>query len=442
MKVLFVSNDLLAGNLAYVLKKQGCEVKLYVKEKQQRENFDNLIEKTPDWKKELDWVGKDGLIVFDDIGYGKEQENLRKQGYSVFGGSVLGDKLESDRAWAQSIFRKYGLKALPTYDFHSIDKAISFVHENSGPWVVKQNGGDSKGINYIGSRVDGSDVVSVLEGYRRHYKKLETLTLQKRVYGVEIGIGRFFNGTDWVGPIEMNVEHKKMFPGDIGPTTGEMGTLAWYDDNETNKLFQLTLNKLKPFLQETGIRGDVELGCIVNKNGVFPLEATPRFGSPIIHLQCEIHASKWFDFLKAVADGKNFNLKWKKGFGIVVMVSTPPFPYVKKLKGISSYGTEIQFDKSIKESFFGKQIHFEDVSYNPVNKKYYISDHRGYILYVTAIGNTIRNASDKVYSLIKKIYIPKMFFRNDIGSKFEAEDIKKLIEWGYLEESKDTPQSD
>ena len=162
MNVLFISNDLLAGSLAYVLKKQGCDVKLYIQSKQQSENFDNLIEKTSDWKKELDWVGKDGLIVFDDIGFGAIQDRLRKQGYSVFGGSRGGDRLESDRAWAQSVFRKYGLIAPPTYDFNNIDRAIEFVEEHPNAWVIKQNGSISKGVNYVGHFSDGRDVIAVV----------------------------------------------------------------------------------------------------------------------------------------------------------------------------------------------------------------------------------------------------------------------------------------
>lgn len=433
MKVLFVSNDLLAGSLAYVLTKEGCEVKLHILSKQQEENFTNLIPKTNNWKKELSWVGKDGLIIFDDVGFGEEQDKLRLCGYSVFGSNTVGDRLETDRAWAQSVFKKYGLSTLPTYDFHSIDKAISFVKEHSGQWVVKQNGSASKSINYIGQLKDGTDVISVLQNYKRHSNKIGTITLQKRIYGVEIGIGRFFNGIDWVGPIEINIEHKKLFPGDVGPTTGEMGTIAWYDDNESNKLFNLTLEKLKPFLKEIDFRGDIDLGCIANEKGVFPLEATPRFGSPIIHLQCQLHKSPWFAFLKAIADGKKYNLRWKKGFGIVIMISTPPFPYTKKLVGVSSYGTKIHFEKNIPTNCFGKRIHFEEVSYDLKNKKYYISDHRGYVMYITSVSKSISSAASDVYKLVKKIYIPKMFYRNDIGLKFEKEDIAKLIKWGYLD---------
>ena len=41
-----------------------------------------------------------------------------------------------------------------------------------------------------------------------------------------MAVGAFFNGNDFIYPINVNFEHKKLFPGDIGPFTGEMGTLC------------------------------------------------------------------------------------------------------------------------------------------------------------------------------------------------------------------------
>jgi phosphoribosylamine--glycine ligase len=74
----------------------------------------------------------------------------------------------------------------------------------------------------------------------------------------------------------------------------------------------------------------MEINCIVNENEIVPLEATPRFGSPIVHLHSELHQSQWGDFLHSVASGKQYDLKWKDGYGIVILIAVPPFPYGKK----------------------------------------------------------------------------------------------------------------
>jgi len=436
MRILFISTDLIAGDLARILSKEGHDVRLYIQDKNRRKNFEGLVQKTDDWRKELTWVGKDGLIVFDDVGYGKHQDRLRKQGYSVFGGSELGDKLEIDREYGQEIFKKYGIKTAPLKDFRNIQDAITFIEKDRTAWVVKQNNHHySKKLNYVGSLKDGRDVISFLKNNLGNpHLKNEKISLHKRIFGVEIGAGRYFNGTDWVGPIEINLEHTHLFPNEVGPLTSEMGTLAWYTKNEANKLWQATTAKLKPYLQEIGFRGDIEINSIVNKTGAYALEATARFGSPIIHLHEELHLSPWGEFLKSVADGKQHPFKYKKGYGIVTLIAIPPFPYGDEDKTELLTGTEIFFDRIKKEDW--NSIHFEEVSvkHHKGTPHYYISDNRGYILYVTASNKSLRKAQEKIHTLIQKIHVPKMMYREDIGSKFLREDKETLKKLGYIKQ--------
>lgn len=434
MNILLVSKDLIAGNLAALMSQEGHDVKLFIQEKKSKESFDNIVTKTENWKKELKWVGKAGLIIFDDIGYGAIQEKLRKQGYSVVGGSEKGDFLEENRQHCKEIFAFYGMKTVPLFNLDNVSDAIKFIKKYRGAWVIKQNGRMSKSLNYVGRREDGEDVISVLESYKDSSYRDVVVSLQKRIDGVEIGVGRYFNGTDWVGPLEINIEHKKLFPGGIGPTTSEMGTLAWYDDNENNKLFQETLAKLKPYLQEIDFRGDAEINCIVNEEGAFPLEATMRFGSPIIHLHSEIHQSPWGDFLKAVADGKPYDLKWKKGYGLVVVIAVPPFPefHHKNLTHFSPAGVHVYFGDKLKDKM--SHIHFEEIACrkDKENAQYYIAGNSGYVLYVTGMGKTVEEARKETYGIIDEIYVPKMFYRNDIGLKFIEKDFSLLKKWGYI----------
>jgi len=415
---------------------EGCDVKLFIESDQQRNNFDGLVPKTNNWEQELTWVGKNGLIVFDDVGYGAKQTELRALGYSVVGGSTLGDKLEINRQWSKEVMQAYGVTTLPTFDFSSIDAAITFLNQEYGPWVIKQNGHASKSINFVGHFEDNRDTLSVLLNYQNLYgnEMSGCITLQKKVSGVEIGIGRFFNGKDWVGPIELNVEHKRMFPGDLGPATGEMGTIAWYEDDENQPLFQQTIAKMRPFLQKIDFRGDFDIGCIVNEYGVYALEATSRFGSPIDHLHSELHHSPWSELLKAIADGQPYHLQWKRGMGIVISVAVPPFPYTTKLNEMSSYDIDIFFDDTLTSEDM-KHIHFEEVSIREKSGggiQHFISDHRGYVLYVTAVEDNIFLARDSAHDLLRRIHIPKMFYRNDIGLKFASVELPLLRKWGYL----------
>jgi phosphoribosylamine--glycine ligase len=428
-KLLFISKELIAADLAYILKKEGCEVKLFIEDKPDKDSFDGMVEKINNWEKELDWVGKDGLIVFDDVGYGEIQDDLRKKGYIVVGGGSEGDRLELDREYTQTFLKSIGM--VPD-DFEtrklSLESAIKFIKKNKGKWVIKQNDHNTE-LNYIGILDDGSDAIGILESYKNKFDGLNKISLQKKVEGIEIAIGRFFNGKDWVGPSVINFEHKHLCNDDIGPLGGETGTLMWYDDNDNNKLFKNTLVKIKDHLIKIDYRGYIDINCIVNKDKIYPLEITSRFGSSTIETQSEIHISSWYDFLFSIASGKKFDLKYKKGYALNVALTVPPFPYKTTDESIMYKGVQIYFTKKILKNLF-KHIHFEGVKKD--RDSYYVAGNSGYVLYVAAMGRTVLGARNTVYDIIKNISIPKMFYRTDIGLRFIKKDQRLLKKWGLI----------
>ncbi len=435
MRVLFISQELGACELSTILEKEGHDVKLCIEEDGLRDCCFGFVQTAYNWHDELGWVGKDGLIVFDDVGFGAEQDALRKQGYRVVGGSALGDKLEEDRFHAQEIFEKFGLKKIPSFNFSSAEDAIAHVRANPGTqWVVKLNGSHHVSTsNYVGQLMDGRDVENVLSRYLG--QKDRSIHLQKKVVGVEIGVGRYFNGEDWVGPIEMNLEHKSLMPGNVGPKTPEMGTLMWYDEDESNPLFQETLAKLKPYLKEIDFRGDFDINCIVNGDEVWPLEATARFGNPSTALQSELHVSPWGEFLGAIADKKQCPLEFKRGYGIVVTVAVPPYPYEYLSKEHASQDTEVYFREPVSDEDIARHYFFEEVSKEKDangQMRYLVKGHKGCVAHVTGFGKTVVEARIAAYARIQNLVVPKMFYREDIGMKFLQRDENLLKEWGWL----------
>ncbi len=424
-------------DMAYRLKQEGHDVKIAILEK----DFANVgggfgIKKVRDWRKELTWVGKTGLIIFDQSGLGKEQDDLRKAGYSVVGGSEGADRLEFDRYHAQKVFKRYGMKTVPLRYFNSIPRAIEFVKKNKGKWVIKQSGHIDKCFSYVGEMDDGSDVIDILQNYKKHnVKECQSFYLQEKVEGVELAVTRYFNGYDWIGPIMMNIEHKRLFPYDIGPNTPEMGTLMWFDkDDNKNKLFTETLARIRPYLAAINFRGCFDINCIVNEKGAVPLEATPRFGYPTIQVEAALTLSPWGEFLKAIADGKTYDFKWRKGFGIVVLLAVPPFPYEAINNKYNPRGLRISFTSDLTQ-YEWKHIHFSEVSRKLLRHDEYefvVSAGSGYVMCVTGFGKSVEDARRMVYKLAKKVVIPKMFYRLDIGLKFIEKDRLLLKKWGYL----------
>ncbi|MDD4202389.1 MAG: phosphoribosylglycinamide synthetase C domain-containing protein [Candidatus Omnitrophica bacterium] len=426
-KFLFVSLDGLIGDIAWQVVKEGNEARYYIKNEDNQDIADGFVQKTYDWQKDVDWAD---VIVFDDVlGLGTFAEELRKKGKLVVGGSSYTDKLEDDRSFGQEELKKAGINILPYKEFTSFNDAIEYVQAKPNKYVIKPSGQaqNLKRMLFVGEEEDGKDVIQVLEAYNKvALNDIKVFQLQKKVTGVEIAVGAFFNGNEFVQPININFEHKKLFPGQIGPSTGEMGTSMYW--SSPNKIFNLTLGKLEAKLKEEHYVGYIDINCIVNSNGIYPLEFTARFGYPTIFIQQEGIKMPMGNFLYELAAGTLTSFKARKGFQVGVRIVVPPYPYDDP-DTFERYSNNaaILIKKHNLEG-----VHIEDVK--NIQEQWVVAGTSGVALVVVGTGNTMKQAQSQVYNRIKNIIIPNMYYRTDIGDRW-FEDCDKLHTWGYLREA-------
>lgn len=423
LKFLFVSIEGLISDLAWKIAKEGHEVKYFIQQKDQRDVCDGFVEKVEDWEKWKDWAD---IICFDDIGFGQIADKLRKEGKLVIGGSAYTDKLEDDREFGQAEMKAAGITILPVWNFTDFDEAIKFLKANPGRYVLKPSGKaqNEKELLFVGQEEDGLDVVQILEHYKKTWsKKIKAFQLQKYASGVEVAVGAFFNGKEFIHPVNINFEHKRMFPGEIGPSTGELGTSMYW--SQPNAIFNETLARMKERLAASGYVGYIDINCIANVRGIYPLEITSRFGYPHISIAMEGVLSPWGEFLHAIASGKPYELRTKKGFQIGVVIAVPPFPF-KDPDAFRKYSEDatILFKKPNYEG-----VHLGDVKL--VEGDWRLAGNSGYALVVTGWGSTMEEARRMAYNRVRNIMTPNMFYRTDIGVRW-YHDSDRLQTWGYL----------
>jgi phosphoribosylamine--glycine ligase len=422
-KFLFVSWEALSGDLAWQIKNEGHEVKVYVQADYDVDVYTGFLEKVSDYKEFIDWAD---VVVFDDVGFGEEADELRKKGKLVVGGSEYTDRLEKDREFGQAEMEKVGMLTLPHWDFTDYDAVLKFIEENPGRYVFKPSefvGSASKGLLFLGKDEDGKDISEILKSNKSTLEtRIKQFQLQKFAQGVEVAVGAFFNGNDFIYPINVNFEHKKLFPGDIGPYTGEMGTLMYWSGS--NPMFRTTLEKMKEEIKKSGYVGYIDINCIANARGIYPLEFTCRFGYPTISIQMEGVLNQWGDFLYRIASGENVELKTKKGFQLGVCCAVPPFPYYDKEEMDIYRDLSIIFKKPSMEG-----IRFGDLKL--VDGRWTIAGESGYVLVVTGSGVTVEDARKQTYGRVENVLLQNMFYRTDIGLGW-SEDSDKLQTWGYL----------
>ncbi len=424
---LFVSLSGLITDIAWQVTKEGHAVRYYIDTEGERDIGEGFVAKTLDWRADVDWAD---VIVFDDtLGQGKEAAALRARGKKVVGGSEYTDRLEDDRAFGQEELKRCGVNILPYRQFDNFDEAIAFVKAKPDRYVIKPSGesGNVKRRLFVGDEDDGEDVVRVLEAYKKSFPdEIKLFQLQQRVTGVEVAVGAFFNGKEFALPININFENKKLFPGNIGPSTGEMGTSMFWSG--PNRLFNSTLKLMEPMLAREQYVGYIDLNCIVNGNGLYPLEFTARFGYPTIMIQQEGMSTPIGEFLHDLAAGTLSKFRVKSGFQVGVRVVVSPFPFDDDATFNSvSKNAAILFKKNIPE-----EVHIEDVK--QINGQWYVAGTSGVVLVVCGLGPTMRQAQNQAYARIRNIMIPDMYYRDDIGARW-FEDHDRLHTWGYLRES-------
>jgi phosphoribosylamine--glycine ligase len=423
-KFLFVSLSGLIGDIAWQVVKEGHEVRYWIGAADERDIADGFVPKTDDWEKEVDWAD---VVVFDDtLGQGAKAQTLRMQGKAVVGGTPYTDRLEDDRSFGQEELKKAGVNIIPYREFEDFGDAIRFVKENPARYVIKPSG-EAQNVKrrlFVGEEDDGADVVNVLEAYKKTLAdQIPVFQLQKRVTGVEVAVGAFFNGSRFVTPVNVNFEHKKLFPGNLGPSTGEMGTAMFW--TEPNRLYHQTLEKMETLLAKERYVGYIDLNCIVNGQGIYPLEFTARFGYPTIFIQQEGMQTPIGQFFHALANGDDPKLKVKSGYQVGVRIIVPPYPF-------DDPGTFASLSKDA-VIFFRRPstdgVHIEDAKL--VDDQWLVAGSAGVPLTVVGTGPTMKAAQQQAYSRVKNILIPNMYYRDDIGDRW-SEDSDRLFSWGFL----------
>jgi phosphoribosylamine--glycine ligase len=421
MKFLFVTRWSSLVALASQIRKEGHEVKYAVLSKMEKEVGDGFIEKVENWEEHKTWAD---TIIFDDSDFGDICERLRREGLNVVGGTKYSDRLEFDREFGTEEMKAAGLPTIPSWEFQDFESAIQFIKNTPARYVVKPSGKaqNEKVLSYVGQEEDGKDVITILERYRKGWgKKIRSFQIQKFVAGVEVAVGAFFNGKKFLLPALINFEHKKMMNGDIGPSTGEMGTTGfWAMDT---RLFRETLGKMESRIGN--YVGYFDINCIVNSRGIYPLEFTPRFGYPTINLQLEGVLSRWGELMHALATGQEFQLRTKKGLQLAVVVAVPPFPFSdNETFRKFSEDAPVVFKKPVIDGIYPGEVKL-------VEGEWLLTGTSGYSLIVSGAGSTMDDARKEAYGKIKNIQIPNMFYRTDIGERWHR-DSDLLQTWGLL----------
>jgi phosphoribosylamine--glycine ligase len=426
VRILGVGETCDLGGLYLSLRREGHEVKVFVGYPDASGTLAGLVDRTPDWRAELDWVraaGAEGVVVFESVsaGFGALQDELRLSGLNVIGGSAWGDRLENDRAFAQGLLEELGFPSGHSWSFEDAAAGAAFIAETPARYVLKASGaGHTAADTYVGATQDGADVAAVL---RSRAGRDSRFILQRFIEGVEMGVGAFFNGECFLLPACLDWEHKRFFAGDLGELTGEMGTVATF--TRTRSFFDRTLRLLEAHLASAGHVGWVNLNTIVNERGIWPLEFTCRFGYPGFAVLAPLQPS-WGELLSSIIV-KAPDMRTAPGFSVGVVITSPPFPYSRR-----EVDEPIGLPVIVGAGADPAHIHYGEVGLDETGQLC-TSGLYGWTLVVTGTGATIASAKAAAYDNISRVVVPNARWRLDIGDRLIAGDFARLESLGLLD---------
>lgn len=436
---LFISCYGISWPMAERVIQEGHRAIIYINEKDCRKCGNGIVPKHEikdilvDEEGNLDKKVLDSLlypnpdcIIFDMVnyGYGQAADILRKKGFPVIGGSEWQDKVELDRLFGAKIMKVLGIGTPETKAFSDFDTAIKYVESNQKIFVFKPSGNQGNMTTYVAKGPD--DLIGMLEFYRG--KVSGEFQLQERKDGIEISSEIWFNGKEVINT-NFTMEEKALMEGDKGPKTGCMGSIVW-EGNSNCKLYKEGVGKLIPLLKKLKYIGPIDLNAIVDKDQVWGLEFTARFGYDAIYIFMEMMKCKVNDLLYGVASGVLRKIEFKSGTAIGVLLAVPPYPdndgNLKLYKDVLIQGMTPQIEKH----FWGDDVYKQ-------NDQLLISGNGGRIGTITARGDAvegyspIRDAKRRAYRTISNLIIPDVMYRSDIGDRVQKQK-DQLKTWGWI----------
>ena len=335
----------------------------------------------------------------------------------------IGVRLENDRAYAQRVLAELGLATASIFEFSDVDEAKQFIDQRPARYVLKSNGPDA--ASFVGLHKTGADVRAMLAAGEK--VTASSFVLMDFIEGVEMGVGAYFNGEDFLEPACLDWEHKRFFPGDLGELTGEMGTVVTY--SRSKRFFDRTLARMAPLLRANSYCGYINLNTIVNEEGIWPLEFTCRFGYPGYAILDPLQKTSWANLFRAMLTRSALRFDTEPGFAVGIVITTPPFPYSRDTVPVP-VGLPILFEGDLSPAE-RRHVHYGEVALQ--NGMLVTSGASGYTLVVTGTGQTIEAARDAANALAAKVVVANARYRPDIGTRLIEGEFARVEALGLLD---------
>ena len=336
---------------------------------------------------------------------------FQSRGIPVFGPTREATLIESSKAFAKGLMKKYGIPCAQSETFSSFEEARDYVKSQPAPIVVKADGlAAGKGSIVAQSREEALEALSEIMEERVFGSAGDRVVIEECLSGREASFLVFTDGRAVV-PMVPACDYKRIFDGDQGLNTGGMGGYSppgFFNEELTKTVMHAIMEPAVRAMAEEGkqYKGVLYAGLMLTDDGPKALEFNARFGDPENQVMMPRLKSDLVDIMLAVIDGTldRVKVEWSEEASVGVVMASGGYPGSYKT-GFPITGLD--------------EIHEDILVFHAGTREEQgrICTDGGRVLTVVAMGETIARARERVYLNLPLIHFEGCHYRKDIAAE-------------------------
>jgi len=338
---------------------------------------------------------------------------LQANDVRAFGPTQDAAQLESSKAFTKDLCSRYNIPTADYAVFENAEDAISYVHKNKPPFVLKADGlAAGKGVVIVNSKFAAEDELN--EFFSGKFGDAsQKVVIEEFMTGQEASFFAICDGETAI-PLIAAQDHKRAYDNDEGPNTGGMGAYSpapVFGQKELETVMETIIQPTVFGMKKDGhpFTGVLFAGLMMTEEGPKLIEYNARFGDPECQVLMRRLGSDLMEIFLAAEAGTLETIDsvaWLDDPVVNVVLATNGYPG-KYEKGSIITGIDAANDIEGVQVFHAGTKRGDDGQ---------LLSNGGRVLSITASGETVREAVNKAYTAIDEaIDWPEGFCRRDIA---------------------------
>lgn len=387
------------GNAGSALEEKVSNVDIAV------DDFDGLVQFAQENQIDLTIVGPEIPLVGGIVDLFQEKE------LKIFGPSRGAAQLEGSKAFTKDFLARHNIPTAAYATFTNVDEALSYLHQQSIPIVIKADGlAAGKGVVVAQKLEEAEDAIKDMLAGNRFGDAGSRVVIEEFLDGEEASFIVMTDG-EVILPFATSQDHKRVGNGDTGPNTGGMGAYSpapvvtpEIHERVMREVIEPTVSGMAK--EGNSYMGFLYAGLMVMADGTPKvIEYNCRFGDPETQPIMMRMQSDLVELCSAAVNGKlaeqTIKFDSRAAVGVVMAAGGYPGGYLsgKVIRGLP------KLPNNKVKVFHAGTTQQSDV----------IVTSGGRVLCVTALGDSVTEAQQHAYQVVRDISWDDAYYRDDIA---------------------------